>query len=279
VKDRFMIAWMTCLGVLLVQDGFTQEDLHHLIDELKSDRVEARDAAAHKLLDAGDTARKSLEELTRSGDLETSTRAREILRRIDTRRLVRGRKVLVSFYSFPVGSREKASDKTKAHDKVAREIQDALAKAEINIIQVVRDSRQSERPHENPKLGGLHFDQLLLVDIQNRDPETTLSGLPYRQGAIVFDDGAYTRGFPIPGLKGNGVPARYAFMAWGTTESGLKEADLARYRGLQGVAVQDLPWTGRTEDGGSATLIPEPGTTLLEVFLLTRAKFRYVTQE
>lgn len=271
-----MIAWMTCLGALLVQGGSGQEDLHLLIDDLKSDRIEARDAAARKLLEAGDAARKAVEELTGSADLETRTRAKEILRRIDVRHLAKGRKVLVAFYRFPVGSNEKGSDKTEAHDKVAREIQDALAKAGINILQIVRDSRQSERRHENPKVGGLHFEQMLLVDIQNREPDTTLSDLPHRQGAIVFDDGAYTRGIP---LKGIGIPARYAFMAWGTDESGLKEAELARCRDLRGVAVNDLPQYRRPEDGGSVKLTPEPGTTLLEVFLLTRARFRYGTED
>jgi len=271
-----MIAFAACLGLLLFQG----EEIPRLIEQLKSDQVEVRDAAAKKLIEAGEPAKKAVEELAAGTDLETSARAKGILRRIDARAQVKGRKVLVSFHGYPVG-KFGGPDNTEAHDQAAKDILAALAKAEVKVLQVLSDTRQSTRRSVDPKQGAVHFEQMILVDCGKRDPEEALAGLPHRGGAIVFDDGAYAKGIANADKRfGEGLPARYAFMFWGVFENKLKETDLARYRSQRGVAVEFTP--PPPSSGGSAGVVkltPEPGVTLLEVFLLTRAGFHYIKGE
>src|SRR5437762_7766325 len=95
-----------CLGILLFQAEPSSEAIRRWVDELKGETVETRDAAARKLIDAGEAARSAVKELADSADLEARSRAKEILRRLDGRRQVRGRKLLVSFHAYPVGSME-----------------------------------------------------------------------------------------------------------------------------------------------------------------------------
>ena len=143
------------LGMLLVQ--IEPEAIRRWVGELQSEHVETRDAAARKLIDAGESARSALTELVESSDLEARSRAREILGRLDDGRRIRGQKVLVSFIAYPVGSKELGSDNTEAHEKVARDIQDALAKARVKVVHVLRDSRRSDLSLQNPKKGGIHY--------------------------------------------------------------------------------------------------------------------------
>ncbi len=266
-----------CLGLLLFQGEPSPEAIRRWIDDLNVESVLARDTAMRKLIEAGESARSAVQALADSPDLEARARAREILRYLDGKRQVRGQKVLFWFHAYPVGSMEKGSDNTEAHEKVAREIQDALAKAGAKPLELLHDSRQSKRRHENPKQGAVHVDQLILVDCQGRKPEDVFEGLPHRRGGIVFEDGAYARGLADPLVKqGNALPGRYASMLWGSGETVLRDEDLKRYRSQRGVAVQLItPPVGSGGSLGWVKLTPEPGTTLLEVFLLTRAQFGY----
>ena len=90
-----------------------------------------------------------------------------------------------------------------------------------------------------------------------------------------------TRIAPAPeGRNAGVVPARYAYMFWGAVEWTVKTKELARYRSLRGVTVEETPSAPRLAgNGGSVKMTPEPGTTLLEVFLLTQAKFSYAKGE
>ena len=58
-----MIAAAAWFGILLAQGESAPDAVKKLIEELKSERVEARDAAARKLIEAGEPARKAMEEL------------------------------------------------------------------------------------------------------------------------------------------------------------------------------------------------------------------------
>ncbi len=79
-----------------------------------------------------------IEDLRDAGDLRY-----EVLGFLEDREEMQGR----SFHGYPVGSFDKGSDNTQAHDKAARDIQDAFAKAQVKVLQVVSDSRRSGRRH------------------------------------------------------------------------------------------------------------------------------------
>lgn len=263
------------IGILILAALAQGEGVAEWAEALKSDRIETRDDAARKLIEAGESARATVAALADGGDLETRSRAREILRRIDARREVRGRKVLIDFHGYPVG--EVKVDNTRAHDQAARDIQDALANAGVKTLQVVYDSRKTPQPHEDPKKGMIHFAQRILVDCGDRAPEDGLKALPHRQGAIVFQDGAPVGTLPALQRHQRGASPRFfGSMRHGSTEGERWRKDFDRFRAILGVNVVHREPPGNTfGSNGILQLTPDAGVTLLEVFLLTQAEFYY----
>lgn len=67
----------------------SQDAVDDLVQKLRSDRIEERDAAARKLAERGAEARPALEELKKDSDRELSARAGAILAELDNRERVR----------------------------------------------------------------------------------------------------------------------------------------------------------------------------------------------
>jgi RNA polymerase sigma factor (sigma-70 family) len=196
--------------------------------------------------------------------------------------LIKGEKVLASFWHYPVVQipdkggttvEEFAAGQRAAQDKVLQAIQSAGA----NVLRVVRVSDGNAR---------YEYSSLLLLDCKGQSPEKVLRVLPYFLTAIVFQDGQYGKGLPVQmeakylfGVKKGQVPAPYAFYALGGSAYAniLKgEQDVKRFQTIPGVNVEATPPSGAKGGGWSAKLTPAAGHTLLEVFLLTETGFKLV---
>jgi hypothetical protein len=178
---------------------------------------------------------------------------------------VRGQKVLLAFGFYENAARGQRSAK-------ADDVRAALKKAGVELVEAVTEEEKSEPIWR--------YEALLLLNCKDK----ALAGLPCRKGGIVFRDGNYHEGLandnPESGEKKNQVPANYAWQPWGIPQlmSGQKDKDLERFRKIGGVAVEYVPPPPLTGGGaGWGKLTPEAGKrTLLEVFLLSKAGFRYV---
>jgi hypothetical protein len=65
-------------------------------------------------------------------------------------------------------------------------------------------------------------------------------------------------------------------MLYGSVDGNRRNKDQARFQAIRGVSVVHRPARANTfGSDGILQLTPEPGVTLLEVFLLTQAEFFY----
>jgi len=129
------------------------------------------------------------------------------------------------------------------------------------------------------------YSEMVLLDIKGDQAKTILANMPHFVAGVVFVDGAYNRALPatqpvicMPGK----TPAEYGFILWGSgdKEWHKKDLDLARLNALKGVQVTFVPPPPMSAgSSGYVELTPEPGHTLLEVFLRTEAGFLLVVPQ
>mgnify|MGYP001063864965 CR=1 FL=1 len=183
----------------------------------------------------------------------------------------RGVKVLVEFRQWLGG---KALTDPNALQKVADEVDEALKKAKVHVVEKIAKA--------GPLPSNRMFHQLWLLDFGQQDPATILKTIPQSGGAIIFRDGHYHKGLPIPKPQAweqrhqGKAPLRFGLRVWGAMQRAAKLADLQRFRALKGVNVEYVPPPqGAGGSAGYVILKPEKGTTLLEVFLKSGAGFCY----
>ena len=181
-----------------------------------------------------------------------------------------GQKVLALFHAYPIGKFKE--DNREALAAAAKTVEEALDKAKVKVVHVVRTSRDFLDQDTS-----VHFDQMMLLDCQGKDPAEALKDVPYRQAAIVFEDGNFRASLPSPQDKKARVPAPCAFKSWGSGEVAKRDAELRAFGLIKGLRVEYTPpLAGGAGAGGSAgfaRFFPEKGMTLLEVFALTKAGF------
>lgn len=182
-----------------------------------------------------------------------------------------GVKVLVEFRQW-LGS--KARTDPNALQKVADEVEQALKKAKVRVVEKI--AKAGALPSDRM------FHQLWLLDFGQQDPAGILKTIPQCGGAIIFRDGHYHKGLPIPKPQTweqrhqGKVPLRFGLRVWGAMQQAQKLADLQRFEALKGVKVEYVPPPqGAGGSAGYVILKPEKGTTLLEVFLKSGAGFCY----
>jgi hypothetical protein len=118
-----------------------------------------------------------------------------------------------------------------------------------------------------------------LLDCAKEKPHDVLQRLPGHQGAMVFHDGAFKEALGYKTRKGAYlVPQPYASLRWGSTFNAIKqmEQDIARYSKLPGVVAEKINTRPGERVFGNPWMLkltPAKGTTLLEVFVLTKAGF------
>jgi RNA polymerase sigma factor (sigma-70 family) len=204
--------------------------------------------------------------------------------------LVAGQKVLVSFRHYPVAEHrdgpkglktvpitdaEIIEGKKRKHAEVLA----ALRAAGLDVLQVLSVAQGGLNQ------GGLVYESLILLDGKGKETEQALASVPYFFAGVVFQDGDYQRGLPMPKNqlpkgwdKQPPVPAAYAYKQWGVGNWQEREPDLQRYKTLAAVKVESVPeaggGAGRGGSAGCVMLKPTPGHTLLEVFLVTGAGFQ-----
>jgi hypothetical protein len=183
----------------------------------------------------------------------------------------RGEKLLVEFRAW-LG--RKALKDPKAFEAVAERIAAGVKKAAVRVVVKVADTGRVRSDRM--------FRQLWLLDTGQRDPAAVLKELPHSGGAIVFRDGTYRKGLPIPKPEAwerrhaGKAPLPQAVRAWGAMQQAAKHADLQRFKKLEGVKVEYIaPPRGAGGSAGIVILTPEVRTTLLEVFLKSGAGLCY----
>lgn len=175
---------------------------------------------------------------------------------------LRGHKLLVAFDVWATGREEQAVQRQTTHAKAA------LAKAGAVGIEQLQPG-------------------LFLVDCRGQDPAALLKDLHHRQGALVFHDGHYHASIPFERPHHPDqllVAAPFACLHFGPGHEAQQELEQARLRfaDMPGVVVEKFhaqagdyplghPWRLK--------LTPGKGTTLLEVFLLTKAGFHYTEKK
>ena len=120
----------------------------------------------------------------------------------------------------------------------------------------------------------------LILDCGKKDPVSVLAGVPSHAGAIVFQDGRFVRA--IASHDNRRIPGNHAILRRGgsAAEMALMEKDFEKVSQIDGVVVQkisDVPGQSKPPAGHPwyLKLTPGKGRTLLEIFLLTEARFAY----
>jgi len=147
--------------------------------------------------------------------------------------------------------------------RVDQSVEDAVTKAKLTVVE---------------KIGTIG----MVLDCGKEKPGAAVMALPNYQGAIIFRDGQFAEAIGYKTAKGKFmVPQSYACLRWGSTQNHMKqmEADIERCSKLVSVHSEKInlrPGERVLGNPWMLKLTPEKGTTLLEVFHLTGAKFDYV---
>ncbi len=150
--------------------------------------------------------------------------------------------------------------------QVTQAVEDAVKKAQLTVVEKI----------------GSHG---LVLDYGAEKPRDVLVALPNYQGAIIFREGAFVEAIGYKSANGKyKVPQAYACMRWGSSENHMKQmqADVERCSQLPGVNAEKINTKPGQKIYGNPWMLkltPKQGTTLLDVFHLTGAKFDCVETE